>query len=54
MNENLVAQLDKVQEEINKLRAMMTDPICNNIPDGEACIRDLLVAQRDALPRQWY
>jgi alpha-galactosidase len=36
------------------LRAMMTDPICNNIPDAEACIRELLEAERDALPRYWY
>ncbi|MGQ9661132.1 MAG: family 4 glycosyl hydrolase [Kiritimatiellia bacterium] len=35
-------------------RAMLTDPICNNIPDVEACIRDLLVAEREALPAYWY
>jgi alpha-galactosidase len=35
-------------------RAMLTDPICNNIPDADACIRDLLAAERDVLPREWY
>ncbi len=35
-------------------RAMLTDPICNSIPDAEACIRDLLAAQRDALPNYWF
>ncbi len=35
-------------------RAMLTDPICNNIPDADACIADLLAAQRDILPGAWY
>ena len=35
-------------------RAMLTDPICNNISDADACIRDLLEAERDALPAGWY
>ncbi len=35
-------------------RAMLTDPICNNIADADACIKDLLAAERDALPRCWY
>ena len=35
-------------------RAMLTDPICNNIPDADACIRDLLAAERDILPKYWY
>jgi alpha-galactosidase/6-phospho-beta-glucosidase family protein len=35
-------------------RAMLTDPICNNIGDVDACIRDLLDAERDALPAYWY
>ncbi|MCX7591956.1 MAG: glycoside hydrolase family 4 [Kiritimatiellae bacterium] len=35
-------------------RAMLTDPICNNIPDAEACIRDLLEAEREALPSYWF
>jgi len=34
-------------------RAMLSDPICNNIPDADACIRDLLDAERDALPGYW-
>jgi len=35
-------------------RAMLTDPICNNIPDADAVIKDLLAAQRDVLPKYWY
>jgi alpha-galactosidase len=35
-------------------RAMLTDPICNNIGDADACIADLLAAQRDVLPGYWY
>jgi alpha-galactosidase len=35
-------------------RAMLTDPICNNIGDADNCIRDLLEAERDALPDYWY
>ncbi|OGV62659.1 MAG: hypothetical protein A2498_14715 [Lentisphaerae bacterium RIFOXYC12_FULL_60_16] len=35
-------------------RAMLTDPICNNIGDADGCIRDLLEAERDALPKYWY
>jgi len=35
-------------------RAMLTDPICNNIPDADACMRDLLEAERDALPDAWF
>ena len=31
-------------------RAMLTDPICNNIADADACIADLLEAEKDALP----
>lgn len=35
-------------------RAMLTDPICNNIADADACIKDLLEAERSVLPKQWY
>ncbi len=35
-------------------RAMLTDPICNNIPDADACIADLLAAEREVLPGHWY
>jgi len=35
-------------------RAMLTDPICNNIGDADACIRDLLNAERAALPAYWF
>ena len=35
-------------------RAMLTDPICNNIEDAENCIRDLLKAEKEALPDFWY
>ena len=36
------------------LRAMMTDPLCNNIEDAKACISALLEAEREALPGFWY
>ncbi len=35
-------------------RALLTDPICNNIADADACIAELLEAQRDVLPAYWY
>lgn len=35
-------------------RAMLTDPICNNIGDADACISELLEAERDVLPSFWY
>ena len=35
-------------------RAMLTDPICNNIADADACIADLLAAQKEVLPKYWY
>lgn len=35
-------------------RAMLSDPLCNNIPDADACIKDLLAAEKDALPSYWY
>ncbi|MHC4713148.1 MAG: family 4 glycosyl hydrolase [Planctomycetota bacterium] len=35
-------------------RAILTDPICNNIADADACIRDLLEAEREALPSLWF
>ncbi|HUS47945.1 MAG TPA: glycoside hydrolase family 4 [Phycisphaerae bacterium] len=35
-------------------RAMLTDPICNNIADADGCIADLLAAQRQALPARWF
>ena len=35
-------------------RALLTDPICNNIPDVDACLADLFKVQREALPRYWY
>ena len=35
-------------------RAMLTDPICNNIGDADACIGDLLEAEREALPACWF
>ena len=35
-------------------RAMLTDPIVNNIGDADAIIADLLEAERDALPSYWY
>lgn len=35
-------------------RAMLTDPLCNNIPDADACIKEMLAAERDALPSKWF
>ena len=35
-------------------RALLVDPIGNNIGDVDACTEDLLEAERDALPRYWY
>ena len=35
-------------------RAMLTDPIVNNIGDADACITDLLAAEKDGLPAYWY
>ena len=35
-------------------RAMLTDPICNNIPDADACIADLLEAECAVLPSGWF
>lgn len=36
------------------LRAMMTDPLCNNIEDAKACISALLEAERESLPDYWF
>ena len=35
-------------------RAMMTDPLTNSIADADAILRDLLAAEREALPDHWY
>jgi alpha-galactosidase len=35
-------------------RAMLTDPLCNNIADADACIEDLLAAEKAVLPKYWY
>ena len=35
-------------------RAMMTDPLCNSIADADAILRELLAAQREALPDYWH
>lgn len=35
-------------------RAMLTDPLCNNIEDADACMNELLKAQKDALPGYWF
>jgi alpha-galactosidase len=35
-------------------RAMLTDPLGINIGDVDACIAELLEAERDALPEYWY
>ena len=35
-------------------RALMTDPLTNSIADADAILRELLAAQREALPDHWY
>ena len=35
-------------------RAMLTDPICNNIVDADHCIAELMAAERDVLPKYWF
>ena len=35
-------------------RAMLTDPIGNNIGDADACLTDLFKAERDVLPAYWF
>jgi alpha-galactosidase len=35
-------------------RAMLTDPICNNVADAEACIAEFFKTQRDVLPSYWF
>ncbi len=36
------------------MRAMMTDPIINNIEDGRKIMKELLDEERDILPKKWY
>ena len=36
------------------LRAMMTDPIINNINDAKMIMKELFEAEKDALPEAWY
>lgn len=35
-------------------RAMMTDPLVTSMADADAILRELLAAERDALPEAWY
>jgi alpha-galactosidase len=35
-------------------RALLTDPLSSSIADGDAIIRELLAAERDALPECWF
>ncbi len=35
-------------------RALMTDPLTNSIADADAIMRELLAAEREALPNHWY
>ena len=35
-------------------RAMLTDPLVTSMADADAIVRDLLVAEREALPECWY
>lgn len=50
----LTAEAGVTGDRATLRRAMLTDPICNNIPDADACIAELLAAQREALPAYWY
>ena len=44
-----------VKADYNLLRrAMMTDPLSNSVADADAILRDLLAAEREALPDHWY
>lgn len=36
------------------LRAMLTDPLINNIEDAKCISDELFLAERDALPEKWY
>ena len=35
-------------------RAMMTDPIINDLAEGDACMLELLEAEKEALPAEWF
>lgn len=35
-------------------RALAADPLCNNIADAKACVKDLLAAEKDVLPDYWF
>jgi alpha-galactosidase len=35
-------------------RAMLTDPMLSSIADADAIVRELLEAERDALPACWF
>ena len=35
-------------------RALLVDPLTNSIADADAILKELLAAQRDALPAHWY
>ena len=35
-------------------RAMLTDPLLSSITDADAIVRELLDAERDALPACWF
>jgi len=50
----LTAEAAMTGSRTTLLRAMMTDPLCNNIEDGKGCISELLEAEREALPDYWF
>ena len=35
-------------------RALLTDPLVNSIADADALIKELLAAEREALPACWF
>ncbi len=36
------------------LRAMLADPIINNIGDAKNCMEEMLEAEKEALPGYWF
>ena len=50
----LTAQAAVMGDKTILRRAMLTDPICNNISDADACIKELLEAEKEILPKYWY
>ena len=50
----LTAEAAATGDRVVLRRAMLTDPICNNIGDADNCIDELLEVEHDGLPGYWY